>query len=386
MRKPYQFILALALTCFHPLVQSQDFTASRIERLIPGLISQEKAAGVGIALIRQGAEVWSGYFGEQGPGIPLTTDTLFNTASVAKTIAAETMIALAASGIVNLDEPIYSYVEHTDLSADNRYSRLTPRMLLSHRAGLLNWESSYPDGRLAFDHDPDTKFSYSGAGIELAINYAQRKSNANYAQLVQDHIFDKISITEIALGQVPLWAEERLATPMDSNGVYQDYRVLNPNLSGGSTDVMGVSDDLLTTVSDYSQFLQALISSQEFNTPLRKNLRESIVTSFEGDPIYNCSASTTTHCPLAYGHSIGWQVFDYGDHKVISHSGSDAGENALVYFSPELRHGAVIFVNGANGWVIMARVLELLGDEPKLAEYYRGLILLNMERDLAPLR
>ncbi len=385
MSNPRKFTLALLLICFSTATQSQSFDASKLEQLLPALISQEKAAGVGIALIRQGNEIWSGHYGEQGPGIRLTANTVFNTASVAKTVAAETMIALAAGQIINMNEPISSYVEHTDLSVDNRYAHLTPRILLSHRAGLLNWESSYPDGKLAFDHDPDTRFSYSGAGIELAIEYAQNKSNMNYTELVQHHIFDKIGITRMALGQVPTWAGEHMTTPMDINGDYQDYAVLNPNLSGESPDITGVSDDLLTTVSEYTRFLEALIGSQEFNTPLHKRLRESIITSFEGDSVYSCSTSTTAHCPLAYGHSIGWQVFDYGDHKVISHSGSDAGENALVYFSPELRHGAVIFVNGANGWVIMARVLELLGDEPYLAEYYRGLILSNMGIDLAPL-
>lgn len=67
------------------------------------------------------------------------------------------------------------------------------------------------------------------------------------------------------------------------------------------------------------------------------------------------------------------------------HSGSDARENALVYFSPERRHGAVIFVNGANGWVLMTRIIEMIDDEPRLADYYRGLLASVMNRPLAPL-
>ena len=90
-------------------------------------------------------------------------------------------------------------------------------------------------------------------------------------------------------------------------------------------------------------------------------------------------------CPDAYGHSIGWQVFQYGDHTIVTHSGSDAGENALVYYSPDKKHGAVVFVNGANGWFLMTRIIEIIGDEPLLADYYRGLITTVMGRDMPAL-
>ena len=70
---------------------------------------------------------------------------------------------------------------------------------------------------------------------------------------------------------------------------------------------------------------------------------------------------------------------------VLIHSGSDAGENALVYYSPDQRDGAVIFVNGANGWVIMTRVVEVIGDEPLIAGYYRGLVEKVMHQTMPPL-
>ena len=75
----------------------------------------------------------------------------------------------------------------------------------------------------------------------------------------------------------------------------------------------------------------------------------------------------------------------YGRHTVLQHTGNDEGETDLVYFSPDRRTGAAIFVNGANGWVPIVRALEIIGDEPELAGYYRGLVEKLLHRRLEPL-
>jgi CubicO group peptidase (beta-lactamase class C family) len=94
--------------------------------MVPRLLREYHCAGVGIGIIGNGKLVWTGYYGEQAPGIPATKRTVFNTASVAKTVTAETLIALAAKGLIDLDEPIARYVKHPDLREDPRYGLLTP--------------------------------------------------------------------------------------------------------------------------------------------------------------------------------------------------------------------------------------------------------------------
>ena len=45
----------------------------------------------------------------------------------------------------------------------------------------------------------------------------------------------------------------------------------------------------------------------------------------------------------------------------------------------------MIFVNGANGWVPMVRIVEALGQEPLFADYLRGVIADILSRDLEPI-
>ena len=355
---------------------------SQLDTLLPKLLREEKAAGVGIAVIRDGDVIWQGYYGEQAPGVPASEATVFNTASVAKTITAETMIALSAKGLIDLDEQIANYVNHPDLSSDPRYAQLTPRLLLSHQAGLLNWAYSYEDGVLAFDHDPATRYSYSGAGIELAAQYAEAKTGQSFQELAFEHVLTPAGVKEMSLGTLADWTIGRVAMPMDAEGSYQPIAELNESLARG--DANGAADDLLTTVPAYAKLLTALIDSA-WLTESQIAERERIATSLAADAIFQCPDLDWMTCPTRFGYSIGWQVYEYGDHKVIKHSGSDAGENAMVYYSPDTRNGAVILVNGANGWVIMTRVIEVVGDEPLIADYYRGLVETVMGRPMPPL-
>lgn len=366
-----------------PDLNKVDFASeSQLDALVPELLREEKAAGVGIAIIRNGSVFWQGYYGEQAPGIVASETTVFNTASVAKTITAETMIALSAKGLIDLDEPISDYVSHPDLSSDPRYALLTPRLLLSHQAGLLNWDYAYEDGVLAFDHDPATRYSYSGAGMELAAQYAEAKTGQSFQELAFTHVLAPAGVSDMSMGVLADWTTRRVAMPMDAEGAYRPIAELNESLARG--DANGAADDLLTTVPAYANLLVALIESG-WLTDEQIAERERVVTSIAEDAIFQCPDLDWLTCPTRFGHSIGWQVYEYGEHKVIKHSGSDAGENAMVYYSPDTRNGAVILVNGANGWVIMTRIIEIIGDEPLIADYYRGLIETVMGRAMPAL-
>jgi len=355
-----------------PILISADQTIDRerFDAVVPSLLNEHQVAGVGIGVIRSGELVWTAYYGEQAPRVPVTEQTVFNTASVAKTVTAETMIALAAKGLIDLDEPIATYVQHPDLHSDERYQLLTSRLLLSHRAGLLNWAYEYEDNRLAFDHDPDTRFSYSGAGVQLAAEYAEAKLDQDFESLAFEHLLTPLGIEEMSLGRRRTWMRNRLAKPMDQSGRYRRATKLNPGLRGKSWQA---SDDLLFTIESYAKLLSGVIESDWLPEAWIKD-RAELHASFEGDPIWDCEPNMEIICPDSYGHGIGWQVFRYDDQTVLKHSGNDAGENAVVYFSPETGNGAVIAVNGANGWFVSTRIMELIGDQPLVAAYYRSLI------------
>lgn len=352
-----------------------DPRIARLDRDVPELLREYQAAGVGVAIIDHGKVHWTGYYGEQGPGKTVTAATVFNVASIAKTVTAETLIALAAKGLISLDEPIYPYVTHKDLSADPRFRKLTCRILLSHRSGLLNWPYEYPGGHASFVAEPGTRFNYSGMGVELAAQFAQNKLGKDFEALAFDHVLSPLGISEMSLGRIKPWMSGRLATPMNTQGKYFEIadgngRLSRDNIDGG----WSAADDLLTTVDAYARFLVGVIASKTLDRQW-VDQRMKILTSLAGDPIWNCEPDATVVCAREYGHGIGWMVYRFEAKTVVKHGGNDEGENALAIYSPETGNGAVIFVNGANGVFVTTQILGLIGDQPEIAAYYRQLVL-----------
>jgi CubicO group peptidase (beta-lactamase class C family) len=374
----------LALSANGSAADAPGFDHARFDATMPGFLAEYKAAGVGIGVIRDGVLVWQGYYGEQGPGIPVTARTVFNTASVAKTVTAETMIALAGKGLIDLDEPIYTYVQDPDLQNDPRYKLLTVRLLLSHRSGLKNWAYDYKNGKLAFVADPGTIFGYSGAGVELAAKYAEQKTGRDFEELAFAYVLAPSGIKEMSMGQLRPWLSGRLAIPMDGSGKFDASGKLAPRLTPGKPGHRSAADDLLTTVEAYGALIVGLIKSERASSTAAA-LRTNILTSLVGDAIWDCHPATDVVCASSYGHSIGWMVYNYEAKTVLIHGGNDAGENALVYYSPQTRNGAVIFVNGANGIFVTTRALELIGDQPEMAAYYRQLVKKFYKVDMAAL-
>ena len=66
--------------------------------------------GISAAVIVPGYEPWLGVSGSSHPGVPLTTDMLFNMGSIAKSFEAALALQLAAEGALDLDQPISTWL------------------------------------------------------------------------------------------------------------------------------------------------------------------------------------------------------------------------------------------------------------------------------------
>ena len=82
-----------------------------------------------------------GYANEQA-GIYVDEYTLFNLASISKTFTAVSVMQLAEKGLINLDEPIVTYLPQFSTLPDlpsglGNYRNITVRMLLSHASGIF---------------------------------------------------------------------------------------------------------------------------------------------------------------------------------------------------------------------------------------------------------
>lgn len=351
-------------------VEAAEARQAELDAGFDAILAEHRIVTAGAAIIQDGENVWSRYYGEQSPGVPASRDTLFNVASITKTVAAETLLRLAGAGLVSLDEPMVRYWTDPDIAGDSRSWLLTPRRVLTHSTGFPNWRFFLPSGELEFVRDPGTGFGYSGEGFEYLARFVEAKLGRDFEAVVEEQVFVPVGMEASAFGQ---YAENfpRMARPVDSDGVFHGYFCRPQSGWCREEGDSSAADDMTTTVEDYAAFLIAVMDHDGYDASLAA-ARNAIAT-VETDPSPVDCAMVEGDCPERMGFGLGWRVFDYGTAQVLYHGGSDWSEVASAYFVPQSRDGVIVFLNApnANGIRAMGPVLELLDPGSVVAAHYR---------------
>jgi len=138
-------------------------TKTEIREICMLAMEKHKIPGLTAALVQNGQITKSIALGVRDDnGDPMTEDTLFEAASLTKSLFAVWFLGLCDKGILKLDEPVVRQGAPR-WSEDPCFDLVTPRQALCHGTGLPNWD----DQPLPFLFTPGTSYSYSGEGYFL---------------------------------------------------------------------------------------------------------------------------------------------------------------------------------------------------------------------------
>lgn len=340
--------------------------SNRLDARLPPLLEEHKAAAVAVAIIDDGRITLTRVHGLQGPGVPASTESLFNVASMTKPVTAEVILRLVAEGHISLDESMAPHWIDPDLADDPRHELLTPRIALSHQTGFLIWRRMHDGGKLGFTFDPGTGFGYSGEGYNYVARFAENKLGRNFESLAEEYVFQPIGLESTTFSARD-WMEGRTVIPMDNTGQWEE-----PDLQ--PEGIWDAADDLFVTVADYARFMISVMKGEGLSEELaRERLRLHV--SQEDDPAIRCSVTPASLCPVTYGYALGWMRWEYeGGLTMIHHGGNDWGESGWAYFYPETGDGVVVLTNGGNGFRVLFDALDLIDDKQLLTAWFRSLL------------
>ena len=167
---------------FSAPVAATATSPSTLDAAVAAAMAQTGARGLALAVI-DGGRVTSvrTYGAREAAGDPLTVNTVMYGASLTKAVVGYLTVQLAAEGKLDLDRPLadllprplpdYGVVPGSgrwgDLAGDERWRRVTARMVLNHATGFANFASLEPDKRLRFHFEPGARYAYSGDGMML---------------------------------------------------------------------------------------------------------------------------------------------------------------------------------------------------------------------------
>jgi len=242
-----------------------------ITRLDGSTISREEASafakstlasahvtGAEIAILEHGELVWSEAFGlrRRDPDLPMTPDTNTWAASITKSVFSTYVMELVEKGEFSLDTPIAkqltqpldSYEPYresaSELVKDPRWATVTPRMLLAHSSGLLNFATIEPDKKMRLHFNPGTQFSYSGEGINIVQFAIEQQKKRPLNELMQDAIFGPLGMKQTGMIYRQEFADN-VADRFDEAEKFRSQTKRGPTRAAGS---------MATSVNDLARF------------------------------------------------------------------------------------------------------------------------------------
>lgn len=248
-----QLTFAQITTIFGKKINNAEFEA-RVTNAMDSL----NVKGMSIAVINNGEVVYNKGFGfaDVKRSIPVKKTTYFEAASLSKPVFCLFALKLANKGKIDLDKPLYEYLPHENI-ADERYKKITARMVLSHTTGLPNWSENK---MMVLDADPGTKFSYSGEAFVYLAKVIAKIYKVSLNDL--DSVFQKEMAKEFELKNFNF-----IITPAVSKNLAVAYQENNPVKDDRDRSIFDPAGGLYANSETYSRFLvQLLDKNSEYNT------------------------------------------------------------------------------------------------------------------------
>lgn len=249
-----------------------DFAA--VDRLIEDGIAQKKLPGAVLVVGHGGREVYERAYGNRAeePSVePMTTDTIFDMASLTKCLVTTTAVMqLYEQGKVALDAPVMTYLPEFGV---NGKDKVTVRELLTHYSGLPPdvklsdaWTGKDEGVRRAMtsglDTPPGTAFKYSDINFITLGVLVERLSGERLDEYAQRHIFGPLHMTETTY-LPPASLMGRIApTAYNDDKPVGDGKLLRGTVHDPTTRRMGGvagHAGVFSTAHDVSVFAQALL-------------------------------------------------------------------------------------------------------------------------------
>ncbi|MFT5327823.1 MAG: CubicO group peptidase (beta-lactamase class C family) [Planctomycetaceae bacterium] len=241
-----------------------------IDEVVAEGLRYERMPGCVVLVGYRGRIAWLKSYGSRQVKpdvVPMTTDTVFDLASLTKPIATATSIMLLIEdGLLELDAPATKYIPEFGV---NGKEVITIRQLLTHQSGLLpdNSIKDYENGRadvfrriheLDLRAEPGTRFMYSDVGFIVLGEIVERVSGKSLDVFAKERIFTPLRMSETGFNP-HADLKQRSAPTQERNGEWMRGEVHDPRAF--RMDGVAGHAGLFSTAKDLARYAQMLINN-----------------------------------------------------------------------------------------------------------------------------
>lgn len=325
------FLLSLHVT------NAQNF--SNVEDLINNAIRDNYFPGAQLLVANSKEVIYNGNFGNYDftdNSLPVTSETIYDIASLTKVIATTTAVMILADrNLIDPDEKVSFYLP--EFSSEEK-NNITVKNLLLHNSGLKAWIPFYKTCKNKsdvfnticsekLDYTTGTKFVYSDLGFILLGFIVEKISRTSLDKFCEENIFVPLGMSFTMFNPNPDY--QKLAAPTE-NDTYFRMRQIKGEVHDESAFVMGgVSGNagLFSNANDLNLYMKMLVNKGYFKDERRMNAKNQTFQLIKPGTI-TLFSQLFSNTGYENSRALGWDTYPKPN-KYPSQCGSLISRNCI---------------------------------------------------------
>ena len=308
-----------------------------IDRYFESRMKELNIPGLSFAIINDGDVVYHKAIGYSNleEKILVTNKTIFEGASMSKSLFAFLVMIYVEEGKLDLDKPLFEYLPYPDIAYDDRYKKITARMVLSHRSGFPNWRENEEDKKLKIKFEPGTGYEYSGEGYQylaMVLKHIEGTDWNGVEKAFQEKVAKPLGLEHTVFIQTP-YTKEHKAQPYDENGKRIDWK--NDYWYKKNENTFVAAASIHTEPIDFAMWMITVMKRELLSEESYKELfRHHSQVPNNGIEVFYTLGFFTLGKPL---------------NNLYIHPGNNDGFTCYYALDIEKDWGYVLFTNSQNG-------------------------------------
>ena len=358
LMRPFALVGLLTLALLVPKqsasATTEDDSISNLDAFITNALKQYQVPGAAVAVLQDGKPVLLKGYGVRNVTKAGAVDenTIFQLASVTKTLTGAAAATVVDEGKLDWDKPIFNYLPEF-VGYDPYMTRyMTERDLLAQRTG---WPAYTGDALDSFGYDRaeilrrlrflKPRYSlrevaqYSNPGFFVAGEVAARASKQSWNDVVEKRLFKPLEMSRSGTAIKGLQDSNATAAHAVVDG---KVVVTEPT----KLDTTGAASSATSTAADMSKLMLMFLNKGAYDgkqilkpETVEEIFKRSMVSKIDFSDLPPISDKTGFY----YGLGVG--SYDYAGHQIIEKGGALAGVRTILVLVPDKNAGIVILAN-----------------------------------------
>lgn len=314
--------------------QPAQLDTDAVDTYVEGYLDRHGLAGAEVAVVKDGEVLHTGAYGESR-GEDITTDSPMATGSVGKHMTSFALMQLVDDGEVALDDPVVEHLPEFEL-ADDRYTDITIRQLLSHTSGLPSPTIVEPAANLRegverlqdweLQSEPGEQYFYSNMNYHVAGRLIETVAEVPFATYLEENLFQPLGMDDTRSVATSGADDPGLqAGHVTAYGTTLPMQEMEQLLAGAG--------GVVTTAEDQARWL-AMLTNDGAAPGGEQLLSPELLEEAQSSQ------------PGTDGEGLGWHLSGEGvDPPRIGHSGATSRYSAQLDTVPSTGYGVVVMLN-----------------------------------------